>query len=272
MWGPVLGWCVLELLAESIDAQHPEQAGLDLFDTLRLREPLGHALGALGFEGEEGWRVAGRVKVLLLTGAGVGQLQEPAETELAVKREESEGGIVLPEPEGRAAKPEAKPTETQVEVPPGLWLDPDVRWLTGAHEAGGHSYLVREPYEELLWWLLTPTLLHLAGKPVLDRAGIAAAGKSVDDALAKAEAAGYRIDLLSGITPAHTEVVEPKAEPVEESAATGAERAKPEKPEPQKPEPKQTKPESSSADELASDPETFETQQVSGGDGADLPE
>jgi hypothetical protein len=44
-----------------------------------------------------------------------------------------------------------------------LWRDPDVRWLTGVHEAQGHAYLVREPYEELLWWLLMPSLLRLAG-------------------------------------------------------------------------------------------------------------
>jgi hypothetical protein len=58
MWGPVLGWCVLELLAESIDAENPERVALDLFDRLRLREPFAQAFAALGFEGEEGWRVA----------------------------------------------------------------------------------------------------------------------------------------------------------------------------------------------------------------------
>jgi hypothetical protein len=77
MWGPVLGWCVLELLAESIDAENPEIVALGLFDRLRLREPFAQAFGALGFEGEESWRVAARIKVLLLTGAGVGQQKEP---------------------------------------------------------------------------------------------------------------------------------------------------------------------------------------------------
>jgi hypothetical protein len=76
MWGPVLGWCALELLAESIDAEKPERVALDLFDRLRLREPFAQAFAALGFEGEEGWRVAARVKVGLLTGAGVGKPQK----------------------------------------------------------------------------------------------------------------------------------------------------------------------------------------------------
>ena len=62
----------------------------------------------------------------------------------------------------------------------------------------GHSYLVREPYEELLWWLLMPSLLRLAGEPVLDRSAIVEMGTIVDEALASAEAAGYRIDSLLG--------------------------------------------------------------------------
>jgi len=61
-------------VAGGIDRRgEPGACGLDLFDRLRLREPFAQAFGALGFEGEEGWRVAARIKVLLLTGAGVGQ-------------------------------------------------------------------------------------------------------------------------------------------------------------------------------------------------------
>ena len=76
MWGPVLAWCVLQWLAESMNAlPQPERTALDLFDRLRLREPFGHAFTALGFQGEEAWRVAARIKVLLLTGAGAGDGQ-----------------------------------------------------------------------------------------------------------------------------------------------------------------------------------------------------
>ena len=82
MWGPVLGWCVLELLAESIDAENPERMALDLFDRLRLREPFAQAFGALGFEGEEGWRVAARIKVVLLSEAGIGKDQACARLKL----------------------------------------------------------------------------------------------------------------------------------------------------------------------------------------------
>jgi hypothetical protein len=73
-----------------------------------------------------------------------------------------------------------------------------VRWLTGVHEAEGHSYLVRERYEEMLWWMLMPSLLRLAGEPALDRVAIDRMGAVVDEALAAAEAAGYRVDRLMG--------------------------------------------------------------------------
>ena len=71
VWGPVLAWSVLELLAQSVNAENPERAALDLFDRLRLREPLAHAFEALGFEAEESWRVAARIKVALLIEAKV---------------------------------------------------------------------------------------------------------------------------------------------------------------------------------------------------------
>jgi glycosidase len=173
MWGPVLGWCVLELLAESIDATNSARVALDLFDRLRLREPFAQTFAALGFEGEEGWRVAARVKVGLLTGAGVGESKE--------------------EPTGAATV-----SDGRVALLPALWLDPDVRWLTGVHEAEGHTYLVRELYEELLWWLIMPALLHLAGESAPSRIAVETMSRTNHDALATAEAAGYRVDLLLG--------------------------------------------------------------------------
>jgi glycosidase len=178
MWGPVLGWSALELLAESIDAENPERVALDLFDRLRLREPFAQALTALGFEGEEGWRAAARVKVGLLSWAGAGKQEEASE----------------------AIEPAAVRGE-RVALSPALWLDPDVRWLTGVHEAEGHDYLVRERYEELLWWLQLPSLLRLAGETApsqaaANRAAVRTMSKTIDEALAAAEAAGYRVDLL----------------------------------------------------------------------------
>jgi hypothetical protein len=253
IWGPLLGWCVLELLAESIDADAPEQKALDLFDRLRLREPFGQAFGALGFEGEEGWRVAARIKVVLLSEAGIGKpaaggAEEIAEDETAIETFESESPA--PEPEGvLPAAEEAEETAAveQVALSPALWLDPDVRWLTGVHEAKGHSYLVRERYEEMLWWLLMPELLRLAGEPALDRAAIDRMGTIVDEALASAEAAGYRIDRLLGTA---TEAVAEKmvtAEPDRMAVESLPARTK---------EPKEEEPETDATEERLGDPAT----------------
>jgi hypothetical protein len=238
MWGPLLGWCMLELLAESIDAGNPQQMALDLFDRLRLREPFAQAFSALGFESEEGWRVASRIKVVLLSEAGVGQPQatsapQPdAGSEAPVK---PAGVDEAPTPQTSHPTPGDEPAraEERVALAPSLWLDPDVRWLTGAHEADGHSYLVREPYEELLWWMLMPSLLRLAGESVLDRSALAEMARFVDEALASAEAAGYRIDALLGPSgEANADVAEAEAQPVKHDAE-GPDRPESEEPKPE---------------------------------------
>jgi hypothetical protein len=77
---------------------------------------------------------------------------------------------------------------------PALWLDPDLRWLTGAHEAEGHTYIIREQYEELLWWLLMPSLLKLAIQPSPDRVAVEQLAARIQAALDAVKAAGYRID------------------------------------------------------------------------------
>jgi len=225
IWGPVLAWCVLELLAESVNANEPERAALDLFDRLRLREPIARALAGLGFEGEAAWRVAARIKVALLSGAGV----KTAEEEIANEIEEDEA-IADAEEEGLKAEPQEvgeaggaagveqeaveSGGEERIALSPALWLDPDVRWLTGVHEAGGHAYVVREPYEELLWWLMMPSLLKIAGEAQVDRAALAEMEKTVTEALESAEEAGYRIDALLGKV---------EAEPGAEEETAGAE-------------------------------------------------
>jgi hypothetical protein len=235
MWGPVLGWCALQLLAELIDADRPELVALDLFDRLRLREPFAQAFAALGFEGEEAWRVAARIKVVLLTGSGAGKPEDsateaaPAPDPEAAPLETNE--VVSAAPATAAGVDSAMPEQAEaapawdekVALSPSLWHDPDVRWLTGVHEADGHSYLVREQYEELLWWLLMPSLLRLAGEAAPSRAAVEEMSKTVNEALKTAEAAAYRIDTLLGSSAVETP--EPEEELIE-----------PETPEPEQPE------------------------------------
>ena len=222
VWGPVLGWCLLELLAESIEPANPNRTALDIFDRLRLREPFAQAFAALGFEGEESWRVAARIKVLLLSGVEAGVVpdvavveEEPEAAPAAEPQPESASpaGDVAEEAETEApvaavtdepvaaAEPEAAAevaANDSVALAPSLWADPDVRWLTGVHEAEGRVYLVRELYEELLWWLLLPSLLQLAGEPAPQRAAVEELSRTVSEALATAEAASYRMDALLG--------------------------------------------------------------------------
>ncbi len=219
VWGPVLGWCALQLLAESIDVENPEKVALDVFDRLRLREPFAQAFTALGFEGEEAWRAAARIKVVLLSGAGVGN-EASAEAEPVAEPETRGGTDDAPVAEVQAKTPEPVSTQPEaaddekVALSPALWLDPDVRWLTGVHEAEGHAYLVSESHEELLWWLMMPSLLRLAGESAISRVALEEILHTVGDALTTAEASGYRIDALLGAP------IEPV---IEEETATGGE-------------------------------------------------
>jgi glycosidase len=221
MWGPVLAWCALKLLAEWIDKEQPERTALDLFDRLRLREPFAHALAALGFEGEEAWRVAARIKVLLLASAGIGKAQEAAPA--------AKPGIAAAEaPAQQVAAPEMSSAhDEKVALAPALWLDPDVRWLCGVHEAEGHIYLIRERYEELLWWLLMPSLLRLAGESAPSRSAVEELSKTVAAALASTEAAGYRIDVLLGASEA--EVIGEPPQPAKEKKPRKKRARKPRK-------------------------------------------
>ena len=209
-WGPLLAWCVLRLLAESLASSAAKTVALDLFDRLRLREPLAHAFAALGFEGEEGWRGAARIKVGLMIHAGVGREAAAAQPRGEASSSAGAASPRAPAPHGDTARKETPARAPHPEVPlaampregsgpvipPGLWTDPDVRWLCGVHEAEGHSYAIRERYEELLWWLLMPSLLEVAADPTPHRARVAALNRQVDAALAELEAVGYRVDAL----------------------------------------------------------------------------
>ncbi|MFZ1012539.1 MAG: alpha-amylase family glycosyl hydrolase, partial [Terracidiphilus sp.] len=72
LWGPVFAWCVLDCAAAVIDPENQHRTALELFDRLRLREAFARAFRTLGVEGEECWRAAARIKVLLLARASAG--------------------------------------------------------------------------------------------------------------------------------------------------------------------------------------------------------
>ncbi|WP_420239999.1 alpha-amylase family glycosyl hydrolase [Telmatobacter bradus] len=182
LWAPVLACCVLEELAESVDALRPECAAIHLFESLRLRTPLGEAFAAFGFEGEDAWRAAARVKVLLVSSAA----NAAANSTAAATATPAEAALPASASEGCAAHP------------PELWLDPDVRWLAGVHEDDGSVYLVHEAYEELLWWLQLPALLQVAAQRIPNPLQVEQIAHAVEEALARAEAADYRVHRLDG--------------------------------------------------------------------------
>ncbi len=218
MWAPVFAWCVLQVLSESIDAESPAAVALDIFDRLRLREPLAQAFNALGFEGEAGWQVAARIKVLLLAEATVPtQEPVPCETVAGIEPvsgiEPSEAESIKPVAAASVTQTEPKTAPVPVNAQPAvsriaktvragvglasaLWTDPDVRWLAGVHDAGQHTYFICEPYEEMLWWLVMPSLLCLAGEVSPSKAAAERISRSIDECLTTAAKAEYRVDRL----------------------------------------------------------------------------
>lgn len=62
LWGTVLAWCALESVGRLQNSGNPEAPAMQLFDVLRLREPLAESLAACGWTGEENWRAAARLR------------------------------------------------------------------------------------------------------------------------------------------------------------------------------------------------------------------
>jgi len=223
MWAPIIAWCALETLADSIDAENPEQVALEAFDQLRLRKPLAEAFGSLGFEGEAGWRAAARIKVVLLAQMETAKLKLAMATEKTTAVEDELGSRADFATTGQAAhgKEAVRPSQMVAGVPRALWSDPDVHWLSGLHGAGEYSYLVQEPFEELLWWLQMPALLRLAGQASASRADVQDVNDCVQKSLVEAKVAGYRLQTLlrpnqqdsaAEVKSASTEVEADKAE------------------------------------------------------------
>lgn len=204
LWGPVFAWCAIDCLSSSINPDRPKRAALEIYDRLRLREPMAHAFGALGMEGEEAWRAAARIKVLLIARADAEESQSilstpsaktapVATTQETIESQKASDKVAALSTEKR---PQSSGAEKKSFFVPALWRDSDVRWLTGIHHAEGHDYLVQEPFVELLWWLQLPALLKLAGESAPNKTDASAISDIVQEALAEVAAAGYRADRL----------------------------------------------------------------------------
>ncbi len=163
VWGALLAWAALMALGRLRDPERPDAAAVRLFDALLLRQALASALEVLGLRGEDRWRAAARVRA-----AFAHHDWQPA----------------TPAPETPAARP--------------AWLDdPDVLWLIGAHEHEGAQYIVREPYERMLWWMSLRALLRNAAQPRPDAAALRAIERGIAARIAGAEAGGWRLEALA---------------------------------------------------------------------------
>jgi hypothetical protein len=160
VWGTILAWCALEALGSFCNLADGDRAVVQLFDALRLREPMAQALEALGHEGEERWRAAARVRAAFALTA-------------------------------REPDPESGPTRF-LDLLRGP-LDADAAWLIGLHEHEGVHYFVKEPFERLVWWTALRRLLALAVDSDPDREAIRRLERDIVASTRAGGTAGYRL-------------------------------------------------------------------------------
>jgi hypothetical protein len=147
-WSPVLAWIVLRSFS-------PAGITAALFDTLQLRPTLADIFSSLGIEGEDVWRVAARVRVLLSYS-------------------------------GSVSKPLIQSEE--------FWNDSDVRWLTGVNESSGTLYFNKEQFEEMLSWTQLPALAEAARGKKEPPFSIDEIEDAVSRACSAADKAGYKLE------------------------------------------------------------------------------
>jgi hypothetical protein len=109
----------------------------------------------------------------------------------------SAAGLVDEERWRAAARLRASFAHSSPATAPFAWLhDPDVAWVVGIHKYEDISYLVKEQFERLLWWLNLRALLEIAEADTLDLEKLVAVQKQIKTRMLTAEAAGYRVETL----------------------------------------------------------------------------
>ncbi len=182
LWAPVLAWCAVTLLSESLRPEDvPEKdriTSADLFETLRLRQPVAEVFEEFGLNGQHSWRAAAQVRLALMP-------------EIHAVRTGA-----------RQAKPGERRTAVVMGLPAALWRDPEVQWLIGWNEWQGHTYVSKDAYEELLWWIHLPRLCRLTGRKAENRKIAARMQSSILEASRAMEARSYMVDELVAAKPA----------------------------------------------------------------------
>ena len=118
VWAPVLAWIALRALPSP-------GAALKIYDDLRLRNVLAETFSSVGIHGEDAWRAAAQVRVLLrmnIHGPRLGAIRSA-----------------------------------------DFWRDGDVRWLAGVHDAPEkREQFDPQRFASLVCWLQLPALIAVA--------------------------------------------------------------------------------------------------------------
>ncbi len=159
IWAPALAATVLQWLVPQVN-QAPVRsvaggalAAPDAFEKMHLRKPLARAFEGFQLQGEDGWRAASRVRLLV--------------TEDAPKQADALSLLI-----------------------DALQQSAEVRWLAGVHESSGKTYFIQEPFERLLWWIQLPLLLRAKDIPSSAET-FSSMHKAVEQGSKAAIAAGY---------------------------------------------------------------------------------
>jgi glycosidase len=147
-WATVLAWIILHSMPWRSER-------IASFDKLQLRAALAEIFSSMGMEGEDMWRAAALVRV------------------------------VLSQPD----KTVAEPIHTEA-----FWADPDLQWLGGVNKASGVTYFGKERFEELVGWLQLPVLVEIARQSSDAESAIAEVAAAVAKDCRVAREAGYRLD------------------------------------------------------------------------------
>ena len=161
VWAPVMAWNILRALSDS------KEETLAIFDELQLRAGLAECFVKLGLEGEDAWRAAARIRILL---------EKTYESSWLA---------------GKTAAFSA-----------AFWDEPDVRWLLGVNESEGTLYFNKECLEEMFWWLQLPGLIGQLEEGSVPAKALAAIQEQYKTQTGYTKLAGFRLknylSLISG--------------------------------------------------------------------------
>jgi glycosidase len=144
---PVMAWALLENLPWRGDKR-------ELFDALQLRAALAQAFEAAGIVGEDAWREAAKVRLLL-------------------------------------AEPDSS-LDSEI-LKDDFWQDADVRWLAGVNDSGGNRWINKEKFESLVLWLQLPGLVELQREKLLTAKAMGEVQERATAVLERAADAGYNL-------------------------------------------------------------------------------